>query len=60
MHTHTTLFCCASWLFVKPPSLGQATLNFEDSAVQSLIDSLPDAPAEARRECLKMCNMDGY
>eukprot|EP00752_Nemacystus_decipiens_P001668 g1620.t1 len=48
----------ATRFFELPTEAIQATLNFEDSAVQSLIDSLPDAPAEARRECLRMCDMD--
>ena len=38
--------------------LFQAALDFEDPALQALIESLPEAPAAARRQCLKMCGMD--
>ena len=38
------------WIF-------QGALNFEDPALQALIESLPEAPAAARRECLKMCGL---
>ena len=36
----------------------QAALDFEDPALQALIESLPEAPAAARRQCLKMCGLD--
>lgn len=34
-------------------------MNFEEPALQKLIESLPDAPAAARRQCLEMCGLGG-
>ena len=36
----------------------QASLNFEEPALQALIASLPEAPAAARLRCLEMCGLD--
>ena len=33
----------------------QGALDFEDPVLQALIEGLPQAPAAARRQCLKMC-----
>eukprot|EP00752_Nemacystus_decipiens_P018324 g16440.t1 len=44
--------------FELPSEAIQASLNFEDPELQALIESLPEAPAAARRQCLKMCGLD--
>lgn len=36
----------------------QASLNFQDPELTALIESLPEAPAAARLECLKMCGLE--
>ncbi|CAM9252730.1 unnamed protein product [Scytosiphon promiscuus] len=41
--------------FELPSEAIQASLNFQDPALQALIESLPEAPAAARLECLKSC-----
>ncbi|CAM9923374.1 unnamed protein product [Ectocarpus sp. 6 AP-2014] len=50
--------------FELPSEAIQASLNFEDPALQKLIESLPDAPAEARGQCLERCGLadggDGF
>ena len=38
--------------------LPQASLNFDDPALEALLKALPEAPAMARRQCLKMCGMN--
>lgn len=35
----------------------QASLNAQDPELQALVASLPEAPAAARRECLKTCGL---
>ena len=37
--------------------LTQAALDSEEPALQALIEGLPQAPAAARTECLKMCGL---
>ncbi|CAM9823047.1 unnamed protein product [Ectocarpus sp. 4 AP-2014] len=50
--------------FELPSEAIQASLNFEDPALQKLIESLPEAPAAARRQCLESCGLadggDGF
>ncbi|CAM9923033.1 unnamed protein product [Ectocarpus sp. 6 AP-2014] len=43
--------------FELPTEAIQASLNVEEPALQKLIESLPDAPAAARQQCLQRCGM---
>ncbi|CAB1104740.1 unnamed protein product [Ectocarpus sp. CCAP 1310/34] len=43
--------------FELPLEAIQASVNFEEPVLQNLIESLPDAPAAARQQCLQRCRM---
>ena len=42
----------------KHASFSQASLNFDDPTLEALLEALPEAPAAARRQCLKACGLD--
>eukprot|EP00903_Cladosiphon_okamuranus_P019871 g18264.t1 len=44
--------------FELPSEAIQASLNFDDPDLAALLKALPEAPAAARRQCLKACGMD--
>ena len=44
--------------FVETFIIPQASLNFDDPTLEALLKALPQAPAMARRQCLKMCGLD--
>ena len=46
-------------LFIPTANLlSQASLNFDDPTLEALLKALPEAPASARRQCLKACGLD--
>lgn len=38
--------------------VSQASLNIDDPTLKALIESLPEAPAMAQRQCLEMCALE--
>ena len=49
------VFLCA--LLTVSSCFLQASLNFDDPTLKSLLKALPEAPAKAQRQCLQRCGL---